>query len=221
VKPIPVLVSLAAYNIVQNTLLRKRGYVIGNLAATGIALSWARRSGLEWDDLGMDPKHLAKGIALGTLASAAASGSAVAVRNHQTVQTVLDDERLRGLASGEIRYRLMVRFPLGTALFEEVLFRGVLPAVFRHQASARADLISAGAFAAWHVIPAARAVASNSKGRSLSRNRKTILVLAGSAAAGLAGLSLSTMRRASSSLAAPWMTHATFNVLAFLKAIRS
>ena len=220
-KHIPVLVSLAVYNLVQNTLLRKRGYVIGNLAATGIALLWARRSGLEWDDLGMDSKHLVKGIALGTLASASASGSAVAIGNHENVQTVVDDERLKGLESGEIRYRLMVRFPLGTALFEEVLFRGVLPAVFRHHTSARADLISAGAFAAWHVIPTAHAVSSNSRGRSLSRNRKATLVLVGSAAAGLAGLGLSGMRRASSSLAAPWMTHATFNGLAFLKAIRS
>ncbi len=54
-----------AYNIVQSMLLRKHGYVIENLAATGLALFWARRSGLEWDDLGMDSKNLAKGIALG------------------------------------------------------------------------------------------------------------------------------------------------------------
>ena len=133
----------------------------------------------------MDSKHLAKGIALGALASAAASRGAVAVGNHQTVQTLLEDERLKGLEAGEIRYRLVVRFPLGTALFEEVLFRGVLPTMFRHHTSARAELISAGAFAAWHVVPAAQAISSNSRGRSLSRSRKLTLVLIGSAAAGI------------------------------------
>ena len=147
--------------------------------------------------------------------------AATALRDTAMAKSALDDERLGPLGRAEVGYRLLVRFPLGTALFEEVVFRGVLPAALRNRPVWQAELISAGAFAVWHIIPTSAVVAANPATRSSSLGRRATLVLGGSAAAGLAGLALAGMRRASSSLAAPWLTHATVNGTAFLLALRA
>ncbi len=51
-------------------------------------------------------------------------------------------------------YQTLLRIPLGTALLEEVAFRGVLFGVWLETAGARRALIgSSVAFALWHIAP--------------------------------------------------------------------
>jgi membrane protease YdiL (CAAX protease family) len=133
---------------------------------------------------------------------------------------MLDDIRLDDISEGQAWFRLLVRFPLGTALFEEVWFRGILPAALRQHGAKHPELVSTAAFTAWHLIPTAAAVRTNAGGRSMSDNQKTLLVVGGSLAAGVGGLGFAAMRKASSSLAAPWVAHATFNGMSFWMAMR-
>lgn len=214
-RPGKALTFLAVYNVVQNTMLRERGYVVGNLIATGVGLSWARSSGLEWPDLGMDRVKAPAGLGLGIGVAMVASTFAISRRDGAWVRAMLDDERLEDVADREAWYRLLVRFPLGTALFEEVWFRGVLPASLRQHGSARPELVANAAFAVWHLIPTAHAISANRNESSLSPGRRAGLVVGGSVVAGIAGLGFAALRQVSSSLSAPWLAHAAFNGLSF------
>lgn len=214
-RPGRALTFLAAYNVVQNAVLNERGYVPGNLIATGVGLAWARRSGLGWRDLGMSRKNMARGLGLGAGAATVVSTLALFTRDNERIRALLDDDRLEAVSDRELWYRLLVRFPLGTALFEEVWFRGVLPAALRQNSARFPELVSTAAFAAWHLIPTATAINANPSGRSLTFGRRAGLVIGGSVAAGLAGLGFVAMRNVSSNLAAPWIAHGVLNGLTF------
>lgn len=220
-KPSQTLGFLAIYNIVQNTFLSRRGYVTGNLIATGIGLVWARRSGLSSQSIGLSGRNLSKGLGLGAGAAVAAAGLATLVGDHEVVRKMLDDRRLTDLSDRQLWFRLLVRFPLGTALFEEFWFRGIVPAALESHGSSNPDLVAAVAFTAWHLIPTASAVDANESIRLPTLERKALLVAGGSLAAGAGGLVFSAMRRGSGSVAAPWVAHTAINSLWFWVAVRS
>ena len=219
-RPGSLLGWIALYNVMQNTLLTERGYVAGNLMVTASALAWARRSGIEWVELGLDRGHARRGLAAGAVVSATTACLVWPARDTDLAHSLLADERIRDLDRSEVWRRLLVRFPLGTALFEEVVFRGVVPAAFRHRPAWQRDVIAAAAFAAWHIVPTSRALAANAGGRSLRTIHKVAAVVGGSAAAGVAGLGFAALTRAASSLAAPWLAHSIFNALTLLLATR-
>ena len=133
---------------------------------------------------------------------------------------LLDDQRLDGVGRQEAAYRVAVRFPVGTALFEEVLFRGVLPQAFPFRTASRRDLAAASVFAIWHLIPTASALRANPASKDMSSTKKVAAIVGGSLASGLAGLGFSALRRGTSSVAAPWLVHASYNATAFMTARR-
>jgi membrane protease YdiL (CAAX protease family) len=215
-----LLAGIALYDVVQNAVLTEGGYVTGNVAVTTGALAWARRSGVSWDDMGLGRGSSARGLGVGAAAAAVATGVACLTRDTALVRSLLSDERLEGIGRREVWRRVLIRFPLGTALFEEVVFRGVLPAAFRHRPTWQREAISASAFAAWHIIPTWHTLDANTGGRSWGRGRKAAAVVGGSVAAGVAGLTLSALKRSSSSLTAPWLAHTTVSALTLLVAAR-
>lgn len=213
--------GIAIYNVVQNIWLTERGYVTGNVAVAASALAWARRSGVGWDELGLSAEDLPVGLAAGAVVGTVASGLALATRHTRLARSLLDDTRLQGVDQEEVWRRVLIRFPVGTALFEEVVFRGVLPAAFSSRPAWQRDVVSAGVFAAWHVIPTWHTVSANRGGSSLRPWQKAGAVAAGSVAAGFAGLGLAASRRWTSSLATPWLAHATVNGLMLAVAVRA
>lgn len=208
---------LALHNLVQNHLLNERGYVTGNLVVTGGLVGLGRSAGLSWEEMGLHPDRVKPGLRLGARTAAAAVASALIALAHPLIRSYLRDERARVASAAELWRRALLRFPLGTALFEEVAFRGVLPALLgRRHRQATADAISATAFALWHLIPTGRALAGNPLHLGLTSRRRAGYVVAGSALAGAFGLSFSGLRRRSGSVAAPWLAHSALNTVSFL-----
>ena len=114
-------------------------------------------------------------------------------------------------------YRSLVRFPLGTALFEEVAFRGVLESLWsKRSGPTAARMVSAVAFGAWHLLPTYRLYPGMAVGSATPGRSERVLAALGSAVlTGTAGLSFSWLRGARNSVAAPWLAHASYNSLAF------
>lgn len=211
---------LAAHNLVQNLLLNERGYVAGNMVVSGALIGLGRVSGLSWDEMGLHPKRARAGLRLGSRVAAGAVVTGVVVLANPRHRPYLLDDRAPWRPGAPIWRRALVRFPLGTALFEEVAFRGVLPAMLRSRHPSRAsELVSAGVFAAWHLIPTARALAGNPLGRYMSPARRVGAILAGSALAGGFGLIFTALRRRSGSLVAPWLAHSALNACSYLAAV--
>ena len=120
-------VALIAYSAtIQLVPSYQALYVPLNLLLTGVLLLVARRVGLDRAALGVEADRARAGLALGVLVAAVpVAGLAVAVAV-PTLHPLLEDERVGDIGYGLLAYRALIRIPFGTALLEEVAFRGVL-----------------------------------------------------------------------------------------------
>jgi hypothetical protein len=100
----------------------------------------------------------------------------------------------------------VVRIPIGTALVEEIVFRGVLLGSLLHAGTAQAVIASSIAFGLWHLAPTSILVRTN--------RLNAAVVPAGIALTAVAGAFLGWLRIETGSLAAPFLVHALVNSLA-------
>ena len=209
---------LAAHNLVQNSILNEEGYVPGNLAVTATLLSLGRKAGLDWQEMGLVPGDVHGNLRMGATALLASAAFLAVVPRIPAIRPHLRDERAPTRPRRETMRRAFVRYPVGTALFEEVAFRGVLPALLANERRS-GDLAAAFAFAAWHLIPTRHALRVNDTAHTKRSYRTGTLV--GAIAAGIAGLALSRVRRRTGSLFAPWVIHSAINATSYLAVVRA
>lgn len=131
-------------------------------------------------------------------------------RRGPAARPVLKDNRITSLDGRAIAYQAVVRIPVGTVLWEEIAFRGVLQAALRRVMSESAAIVvTAGVFGVWHVRPTLEALRVN--GLAADRKQAVARVLAGSAATAAGGVLLSWLRARSDSLTAPVLLHLAAN----------
>ncbi|MGY1690765.1 CPBP family intramembrane glutamic endopeptidase [Geodermatophilus sp. SYSU D01105] len=192
-------------------------YVPANLTAAGVLLAVARAAGLSWADLGLARSRLGAGLRWGGVPAAlVASGYAVAVVV-PALRPLVRDARVAGADGGEIAYQVLVRIPLGTVVWEEVAFRGVLLAVLGRVLPVRgAVAVSAAVFGVWHVRPTLSGLAANDLVEGpVARALAVALLCSGTAAAGVL---FAWLRLRSGSLLAPVVLHLSTNTLGTLAA---
>jgi membrane protease YdiL (CAAX protease family) len=210
--------GLAVWNNVVVRLPGVRGsYVAANCAATAAVLAAARRAELSWDELGLARRALPDGLRWGGsygLLVAAGYATALAV---PALRPLLADARVAGRDGADLAYQALLRIPLGTVLWEEVAFRGVLLAVLARLAS-RSSAVAGSAllFGVWHIRPTLDGLAANElvDGRAATGAAVTLACLATAAA----GLLFATLRLRSGSLLAPVVLHLATNDLGLLAA---
>jgi len=213
-----VLLILAAHNFVQNSILNEDGYVPGNVVVATTLVGLARDAGFAWDEIGLGRGDLDMSRRIGARVLTASAAFLTVAARTPWVRRHLRDERAPLTSRGETTRRALIRFPLGTALFEEVAFRGVLPALFANE-TRTGDFAAAGIFAVWHLIPTHHALKVN--GIAQGPKARIVGTLVGSAAAGLAGYVLSRVRRKTGSILAPWLIHSAINTTSYLAVIRA
>jgi len=202
---------LAAYNNLAGMFpWHRRRYIVLNVCATGAALAAAAASGLTAADLGLGRAELRPGVRLGSRLAAAAACGWVLAAAAPAARPILRDERVAGLSGRSIAYQVMVRIPLGTVLWEETAFRGVLQAALsRVMTGGAAIAVTSAVFGIWHVRPTAGALRVNE--RAGGPGRTLAGVGSGVAATAAGGVLLSWLRVRSGSLAAPMLLHLATN----------
>ncbi len=202
--------ALAAYNNVTGLSSgHERWYVRLNAGATGAALAAATLSGLTFADLGLGrgrwlPGRLGCGLAAGAGACWLLIAAVPATR------PLLSDQRATGLRGRDVAYQALIRIPVGTALWEETAFRGVLQAALRRVMSDTAAIVvTSGVFGAWHVRPTLQALRAN--GLAGDPRRAIAGTFAGCAATAAGGALLSWLRARSGRLADTVLLHAAVN----------
>ncbi len=216
--------ALAAYNLVQNLIIPDRAYVPANVAVTAGLVTFAVKSGMPLDAMGLGRAQVGDGLRLGGAVAAGIGAAAVVASSTRRLDRWLLDERARGHERGGAAYRSLVRFPVGTALFEEVAFRGVLDGLWRRRAGAgSARAVGAAAFGAWHLLPTFRDYPAMAirNGPSASMRERCIAALSGAVITGLSGFGFAALRERSDSVAAPWLAHAAINAGSYLLARRA
>jgi uncharacterized protein len=199
--------------------------VTGPLAAI-LLLLIGRLAGLSWQELGLGRQTLLRGAQVAVVAAVAvAIVYAVGVAIPFTRAAFRDTRYQMGLRGA--LYTALVAIPLGTVLFEEVAFRGVLWGLLSQDHEGHgATVVSAILFGLWHVLPAldlARTHTSvqprGADARSApGRGRVALTVLATVVFTALAGIVFAELRRRSGSLLAPIGLHWATNGLGVLAA---
>ncbi len=213
-------VGLVAWSLIANLIIGDRLYTMRNLAWCVVLYLGATRNGVDRDALGLGVDRWRSGGIHGGLAAAVVAAVlliGVALQDRVPgVAALLADERAH-LSGPALWSAVLVRIPLGTALFEELAFRGVLLAVWwRAVGPGRAVVWSSVVFGLWHVAPTMVA---------LQLNDVVVTEVAGLAAIGgsvgvtaIAGVGFAWLRIRSGSLLAPVLAHAAINALALLAA---
>lgn len=206
--------ALVAYNNVTNRWKPFSGpmYVPLNVAVSaGLTTAALGVWNLDREDIGLGPgqgRGLAAGVAGGAIG---ALPLFLALAGRRTAVLVAD-RRLAGMDSRELAYRTIIRVPFGTALPEELIFRGVLLAVMA-EGDLEASLWSSLAFGLWHVGPAYNRLQENGRVKE-GAPAALVASIAGSVAlTGLAGLLFCRLRIETGGVAAPFALHATLNSL--------
>ena len=188
---------------------RSRWYVPANACAAAAALSAAAASGLTAADIGLGHGAWLPGRLASRLAGAVAAGW-VLIAVMPATRPVLDDNRITSLEGRAVAYQAAVRIPVGTVLWEEIAFRGVLQAALRRvMANGAAVTVTSVVFGIWHIRPTAGALRAN--GLAGDRSRARAGVLTGVAATTAAGAFLSWLRERSGRVAAPALLHLAAN----------
>ena len=213
--------ALLAWNAAVNRVVPSPAYVPANLAVAGLSLAAAGRAGVSAAELGLDRQGAGRGLRVG-LAAAAPVVAVVAIGAAlpATRRFLAGDRRATTGGAGYALYHTLVRIPLGTAVAEEILFRGALLGLLsqRHP-RARAVAVSSALFGCWHVLPTLDTMALSPLGETVGDRAGTVgAVLASVAATALAGLGFSWLRFRGDSVVAPVVVHAALNSSAFAAA---
>jgi membrane protease YdiL (CAAX protease family) len=203
-------VLLTAYNdVFGRHRWHRRGYLPLNACAAGAALAAATASGLTPADLGLGRGRWWPGRAGCAMAAAVGTGWLLIAAIPAT-RPLLDDKRISGLDGRAVAYQALVRIPVGTVLWEEIAFRGVLQAALRRvMPQPAAVAVASVTFGIWHVRPTAEALRTN--GLADDRRRAVAGVTAGVAATAAGGVLFSCLRARSGSLIAPVLLHLATN----------
>jgi uncharacterized protein len=214
-----VVAVLAAANLLNNWLA-PRAYVPTCIATAGLLLLLARRDGCSWPELGLSGASVPAGLRWG----AALAGMVLAVlavaAALPAARPAFADTRATGLSGAAVLLHVLVRVPLGTALLEEVAFRGVLPAMLARRHGAWVGVVGSSLlFGLWHVLPSLGLRNANAAVADLTGTGPagTAVVVAGAVlGTAAAGVVLCELRRRSGSLLAPFALHWALNGLGLL-----
>jgi membrane protease YdiL (CAAX protease family) len=215
---IAAIALTAVTNVAANRFLPEAGYIPATLGTAALLTWYARRAGATWDDMGMDPAKVRAGLKDGLKAAVPIAGVvALGVALPLTRRFFLD-EQIVSASTGEALYKLLIEIPIGTALAEELLFRGALLGLFERRHSRRvADAMSGLMYGLWHVLPTLEQLDTNPAGDMIGGTRNKALAVAGVVAVTtIAGYGFAWLRDRSKSVAAPVVAHTALNSFAYL-----
>jgi uncharacterized protein len=207
--------ALVAYNNLANLWPPFNGalYVPVNVLSTTVLIALALGPlGLAREDMGLGQTslgHLLVGLGMGAAVALPVLVAALLPATRRLVK----DNRVRDLSAPGLLYQAAVRVPLGTALLEEVAFRGVLVGAWLHLGSGTAALLSSIAFGLWHIMPTRNMMLANNRRQSVGPAVAGAVVFTFAA-----GLLLTWLRFRTGGLAAPLGLHAAVNALGTLGA---
>ena len=212
-------VMLIGYSAVRSVDL---DVVVAVLTAVAI-LAVGRLSGLSWGDIGLAITSWRRGLLWAGCAFALVAAVYVIILL-TPLDVLLDDTRYNdGWAQAWVTALVVV--PLGTVLWEELAFRGVLWGQLHTRWSSRvATIVSSLLFGIWHAVPALRFADSNESVTTVSDGAGSSIGTVGTVGTvivtvlltGLGGVILCELRRRSDSLLAPIGLHWAINGLGVL-----
>jgi uncharacterized protein len=221
-RPLLLLVGagilLVSYNIALNLVpFPAVAYVPANMSLAGLAVLIGRSAGLTWSEMGFGSGQ-GRGWAIGLAVMVSVAIAMLIALQLPAAEPFLRDQRAAGLAGWALVYGAAIRIPFGTAIPEEVLFRGVLlGALLRRCGAWAAYAWSSVVFGLWHIGPTI--VLARENGLDVSGVATLGVVAASVVLTFAAGLLFCLLRRWGRGLVAPVLAHTGTNSLSLLAAV--
>lgn len=216
------IVALASYaNVITNEVLDDVWHIPFNLGVLGVALLIARRAGTTWTTMGLRQDRAARGVKVGLVVMALiALGVAIAIAIPAT-RELFEDDRVIDNSVGWVLFQALVRIPLATAFYEEVLFRGIVfGMLMRRNSPLVAALWTSVLFGFWHILPTLDTLETNPAGDLFSGVIGLVIAIFGAVAGTmLAGIGFLLVRLFANSTWAAVLAHIGTNSTALLGAL--
>ena len=210
-----IVALLLFANVIVNEVLSPPWYVPFNLTVLGVALLLARGAGTTWDAMGMSADRLRRGAGVGGLIGIVIVALFFAAVMLPAAREAFRDDRIIDGSIGLSLYHALIRVPIGTALYEEVLFRGIVFGMLARRTSPLvAALWSSLLFGVWHVLPALDAIETNPIGDAFGGSWEP--VVAAVISTFVAGMVFVWIRLYSGSILAPIIVHVASNSTAIV-----
>ncbi len=210
-----LVVAIGVADVIATRLEPPHSDALVKVAIVSAFLVWARWFvGLSWDELGLARAHLGAGFRVGALAALAVAAVIVVLVAIPGSRGYFDDKNVAAASTAERVFEPLVGIPLGTVVFEEIIFRGVLlGALLRWGTRRRAVIVTSVVFGFWHLPPAL----TDAHGKTAIEAAGVILGTIAVTTA--AGVLFALLRLRSGSLLAPIMAHIATNSFAYVGAI--
>ena len=210
-----LIVAIAVTDIVANALTAEPAQVPVKVGILCCFIVWARRfAGLTWTELGLGRAEVGAGLRLGGSMALVIAAVIMLLVVVPATRSFFEDN---AVAADSVTHRVLmplVIIPVGTALFEEIIFRGVLLGVLLRVSTARTAIVASSVlFGLWHLPPALHDASGDGVLKAVGIVIGTIAVTTG------AGLLFAHLRLRSGSLAAPVLAHAATNSFAYIGAL--
>jgi membrane protease YdiL (CAAX protease family) len=204
--------AILAYGVILARLIPAKLHFISNITVACTAIIIGLNSGLSLNTIGLGRHLIPSGIFISLLFSAVILFGALAASHiNFLTKYFLSQGSILKSSPSRLAYESAVRIPLSTALTEEVLFRGVLLAVFlQHHTTLVAMILSSIVFGLWHVFPSINSMNQNIYNRK-SRGKPAMFIASNVLATSIAGMFFAWLKILSNSIIAPWLTHWTIN----------
>lgn len=209
-----VTVALLAARNVGAVALPEGAYVPVNVVVGAVAVGIARYAGVTPAELGLGRRGVRRGLRTGAVAGGVAGAVMAVGAVLPLTRGFFEDQRVDiAGGAGELAHQTLLRIPVGTVLFEEVAFRGVLLALLgRRLGTTSAVLLNSALFGLWHVVPSLGAATANDITGPARVGAVAGAVLVTTGAGGL----FCWLRVRSGHLLAPVLLHLGFNDGAYL-----
>lgn len=205
--------SVLSYGFVLSKYIPRSWHAAANSIAAIVSISAAWLMGLSLNSLGLSPSSVIKGSIIGLAASLLIIGSALLLASLPFLRSYfLSQHSILKSRTSLIVYETVIRIPLVTALFEEVIFRAFLLGVFMlYMPTAWAIVLSSVVFGLWHISPSINSMNENHYKSIKSKDSSRLYIGANVLFTTLAGIGFCLLRIMSGSIAAPWLVHWSIN----------
>lgn len=211
---IALIILILLYGTVLARLVPKKYHLWLNIGIAAVAIIVGFAFNLTLNQMGLGLRHILPGIFVAVIASVVITAATLCISAIPFLRHYFLGDDLAHASGKLIAFEAAIRIPLGTALIEEILFRGVLLGLLlTHYDAFIAIIISSVIFGLWHIFPTINTLESNDGVAAVMHNkkRKTGSVVGTVVVTFAAGLIFSWLRIIANSIIAPWLVHWSIN----------
>jgi membrane protease YdiL (CAAX protease family) len=210
-----LVILILLYGTVLARLVPRKYHLYLNISIALVAVLLGIAFNVTLEQMGLGLRHILPGIYVAIGASLVITVATLIISAIPPLRRYFLGDDLAQASGKLIAFEAAIRIPLGTALIEEILFRGVLLGLLLlNNSTLVAIIVSAIIFGLWHIFPTINTLENNDGVASTindKKARKAGSIIGVIIITTIAGIFFGWLRVAANSVLAPWLLHWSIN----------